>query len=185
MRAFRAPASVTSAIAMIARHSRISWSGRTAFSIRKEHRLFRSGNCRQVAAPPAWDGSLRTGHRASAAEMVLRRLPHADREHLSHRETLFRFDALLCALPPVLRDQALGPPSGHAWTKFGHGDLWHVEQINIPAMIWRMASRIVYARLTGFAATPSSITIPASPYSSPRRITSAERSELDRKVRDQ
>jgi hypothetical protein len=103
-----------------------------------------------------------------------------------HTAKLSFASMLLCAIPLALRDQALGPPSGHAWTKFGHGDLSHVKQTNIPAMIWRMASRIVYARLTGnYRRNPFFDPDTGKPLSGPRCITPAERAELDRKVRDQ
>lgn len=80
-------------------------------------------------------------------------------------------------------DRVLGLPKGHVWTKFGRGDLSRVRQINIPAMLWRMASRIIAARLTGdFRRNPFFDPATARPIATPRQIPKSERAELDRKV---
>ncbi len=57
--------------------------------------------------------------------------------------------AILVGAAPEEADVCLGPTTGYAWTKYGHGDLSGLPQVNIPAMIWRMASRAASARLTG------------------------------------
>ena len=81
-------------------------------------------------------------------------------------------------------DAVLGPSSGHVWTRFGRGDLSRVRQVNIPAMLWRMASRIVAARLTGdYRSNPFFDPATSRPIARPRRLTAGERADLDRKVR--
>jgi hypothetical protein len=90
----------------------------------------------------------------------------------------------LCALPVERRDEALGPSSGHVWTKFGHGDLSCVKLVSIPAMLWRMASRIASARLSGdYLNNPFFSPTTCKPIYAPCRLTATERSELDRKVK--
>ena len=80
-------------------------------------------------------------------------------------------------------DAVLGPSSGHVWTKFGRGDLSRVRQVNIPAMLWRMASRIVTARLTGdYRNNPFFDRTTSRPIAEPRRLTAQERADLDRQV---
>ena len=82
------------------------------------------------------------------------------------------------------RDRVLGPPSGHAWTKFGWGDLSKVKQVNIPAMLWRIGSRIISARLSGdFRANPFFDRATAQPVATPLRLTQKQRAELDEQVR--
>lgn len=89
----------------------------------------------------------------------------------------------LCAATAQQRDRSLGPSSGHVWTKFGRGDLSHVELVSIPAMLWRMAFRIMSARLSGdYKNNPFFEPGTGEPIAAPRRLTQAERSELDRKV---
>jgi hypothetical protein len=89
----------------------------------------------------------------------------------------------LCALPAEQRDEALGPSSGHVWTKFGHGDLSRAKQVSIPAMLLRMASRIAAARMSGdYLNNPFFDPITCKPICMPRHLTFAERSELDLKV---
>ena len=81
-------------------------------------------------------------------------------------------------------DQVLGPSSGHVWTKFGRGDLSDVRQVNIPAMLWRMFSRIVSARWTGdYRSNPLFDPSTAAPIAPPKRLAAAQRSELDEKAK--
>jgi len=80
-------------------------------------------------------------------------------------------------------DAVLGPPSGHVWTKFGRGDLSQVRQMSIPAILWRMAWRIVKARFTGdYRNNPFFDRATSRPIASPRCLTADERAELDGKV---
>lgn len=80
-------------------------------------------------------------------------------------------------------DQVLGKSSGHVWIKFGRGDLSRVRQINIPAMLWRMGSRIIAARISGdYRKNPFFDPVTGLPIAAPRLLTTAERAELDRKV---
>jgi hypothetical protein len=80
-------------------------------------------------------------------------------------------------------DAVLGPLAGHVWTKFGRGDLSHIRRVNIPAMLWRMASRIITARLTGdYRNNPFFDPTTSQPIAGPRRLTADERVDLDRKV---
>jgi hypothetical protein len=86
----------------------------------------------------------------------------------------------LWAAAPGSRDEALGPPSGHVWTRFGHGDLARVRRLNIPAMLWRMASRIAWARISGdYRNNPLFDPVSGKPIAAPRRLTPGERSALD------
>jgi hypothetical protein len=80
------------------------------------------------------------------------------------------------------RDEVLGPSSGHAWTKFAWGDLKGARQIDIPAMLWRIASRILAARLTGDWRNNPFFDADGRPISPPRRLTASERAELDREA---
>jgi hypothetical protein len=90
----------------------------------------------------------------------------------------------LSAAPPQARLDALGPSSGHVWTKFGTGDLSAVRQVNIAAMLWRMGSRIIAARITGdFRDNPLFDRKTSRPIAIPRRLAHDERSALDEKVR--
>lgn len=82
------------------------------------------------------------------------------------------------------RDAVLAQSAGHVWTKFGHGDLSGVTQVSIPAMLWRMASRIVAARISGdYRNNPFFRPDTGEPIVAPRRLLEAERSELDCKAR--
>jgi hypothetical protein len=90
----------------------------------------------------------------------------------------------LAVADAAARDAALGPSAGHVWTKFGHGDLSRVRQVSIPAMLWRMAARIVSARLSGdYRNNPFFMRETAQPISPPVRVGQGERAELDLKVR--
>ena len=89
----------------------------------------------------------------------------------------------LSALPAEQRDRQFGPSSGHVWTKFGHGDLSKVKRASIPAMLWRMASRMVSARLSGdHRNNPFFDRATGQPIRTPRRLTPVERAALDRKI---
>lgn len=80
-------------------------------------------------------------------------------------------------------DQVLGLSSGHVWTQFGWGDLSSVRQVNIPAMLWRMGSRILTARISGdYRKNPLFDPVTAKPIAPPRRLTGDERAALDAKV---
>ncbi len=80
-------------------------------------------------------------------------------------------------------DEVLGPSSGHVWTKYGWGDLSQAVQVNIPAMLWRMGSRIARARITGDYRNNPLFDAATRPIAEPRRLTRDERAELDRRVR--
>jgi len=91
--------------------------------------------------------------------------------------------APLCALPIGLRDQRFGASSGHVWTIFGQGNLANVKQVNIPAMLWRMAARMLTARLSGdHSNNPLFDRSTGKPIRPPCRLTSSERDELDRNI---
>jgi hypothetical protein len=83
------------------------------------------------------------------------------------------------------RDAALGPSSGHVWTKFGIGDLSQVKQVSIPAILWRMVSRMVGACLSGDSRNnPLFDRETGRPIAQPRRLTPEERAMLDVKVKE-
>lgn len=85
----------------------------------------------------------------------------------------------LAGCDPARADALLGPSAGHVWTKFGTGDLAHVKQVNIPAMLYRMLSRILRARLTGdWRNNPLFDRETGTPLSPPQRLTPQERAGL-------
>jgi hypothetical protein len=89
----------------------------------------------------------------------------------------------LIGAPAMERDAILGSSSGHVWTKFGVGDLSQARQINILAMLWRMATRIVVARVSGdFRNNPFFNLTDGKPMVRPRRLSPAERRDLDRQA---
>lgn len=101
-----------------------------------------------------------------------------------HRSQLSFVSLPLCSVSTMERDALLGPPSGHAWTRSGQGDLSGVRQVNLPAMLWRIASRIVSAWLTGdHRCNPLFDPATGKPIVVPRRLTLDERARLDREVR--
>jgi hypothetical protein len=81
------------------------------------------------------------------------------------------------------RESILGPSSGHVWTKFGVGDLSQARQVNIPAMLWRMACRIFVARVSGdYRNNPFFDHKDGRPIVEPRRLSPSERHDLDRRA---
>lgn len=81
------------------------------------------------------------------------------------------------------REAILGPSSGHVWTKFGVGDLSQAKQVNIAAMLWRMACRIIIARLSGdYRNNPFFGRNDGNPLVEPRRLSQAERHDLYRRT---
>lgn len=81
------------------------------------------------------------------------------------------------------REIILGPSSGHVWTKFGVGDLSQARQVNIPAMLWRMACRIFVARVSGdYRNNPFFDHKDGRPIVEPRRLSPGERHDLDRRA---
>lgn len=92
----------------------------------------------------------------------------------------------LCAALAAQRDEVLGPPSGHVWTKFGQGDLSQMKQLSVVPILWRMTSRMLSARLTGdYRNNPLFDVNTGGPLAAPRRLTSDERSELDSKAQSE
>lgn len=63
------------------------------------------------------------------------------------RRSFFSF--LLANCDPAQCDRLLGPSTGHAWTKYARGDLTGAERANLAALLWRMITRQVSARLSG------------------------------------
>ncbi len=87
---------------------------------------------------------------------------------------------ILAGFDPRACERAMGAGVGHVWTRYATGDLGRVRQANIPAMLWRMVSRGVSARLSGDWRR-NSFFDPATgaPVAQPRRLTRAERAALD------
>ncbi|MGP1284016.1 MAG: DUF6151 family protein [Parasphingopyxis sp.] len=56
---------------------------------------------------------------------------------------------LTFALDEDRRDETLGPPSGHVFTKFAEGDVGNVPTTATPVMIYRALKRILADRLSG------------------------------------
>ena len=87
---------------------------------------------------------------------------------------------ILYGFDPAARDGVLGPPSGHVWTQYAKGDLNGVSQCSIPAMIWRILSRMASARLSGgFRRTPLFDPQTGRPIATPLRLTASMRKALD------
>jgi hypothetical protein len=90
---------------------------------------------------------------------------------------------ILAGFDPQGCGRLMGPPAGHAWTKFGTGDLRHVRQLNIPAMLLRIGGRLVGARLSGdYRRNPFFDPATGAPVAAPRRLTPDERAALDRQA---
>ncbi len=90
----------------------------------------------------------------------------------------------LAVVPPETRDTVLGPSSGHVWAKFSKTDLSRTKAINIPAMLWRMISRIIQARLSGdFRNNPFFSVDSGQPICDPHRLNGEARSHLDQQTR--
>lgn len=91
---------------------------------------------------------------------------------------------ILVGFQPTARDAALGPVSGHAWTNFAEGDLGKVKPLNIPAMLVRIVTRIIGARLTGdYRRNPLFDRATGAPIATPRRLTGPQRSLIDARIR--
>jgi hypothetical protein len=100
-----------------------------------------------------------------------------------HTSRLSFVSVPLCGARPDDRDAFCGPPAGHIWTKFGWGDLSGVRRYSIPAMLWRMLSRIVLARLTGAYRQNPFFSPDGAPIAVPLFLSHDERSALDVSVR--
>ena len=96
-----------------------------------------------------------------------------------HSAKLSFVSVSLCAAAMADREAVCGPSSGHVWTKFGWGDLSKVKQCSIPAMLWRMASRMVRARLSGDYRNNPFFHADGRPLATPHVLSRQERDELD------
>jgi len=87
---------------------------------------------------------------------------------------------ILAGFDPRACERSMGPGAGHVWTRYAVGDMGRVRQANIPAILWRMVSRMVSARLSGDWRR-NSFFDPSTgePVAAPRRLSKAERAALD------
>lgn len=96
-----------------------------------------------------------------------------------HTSKLSFVSASLSAASTADREAVCGPSMGHVWTKFGWGDLSNVRQCNIPAMLWRMGTRITRARLSGDYRNNPFFSSDGTPLLEPYVLSTLERTGLE------
>lgn len=87
---------------------------------------------------------------------------------------------ILAGFDPRGCDRLLGPGAGHAWTRYATGGLGRVRQVSIPAILWRLGSRVIAARVSGDWRRNSFFDPNTGrPVAEPQRLTDAQRAALD------
>lgn len=83
---------------------------------------------------------------------------------------------LLANCEPVACDAALGPSSGHVWTKYAKGGRAGLREADLMAIVTRLVWRQIAARMTGdYRETPLFDRDTGRPIVEPRRLSPQER----------
>ncbi|MDP3738570.1 MAG: DUF6151 family protein [Hyphomonadaceae bacterium] len=93
------------------------------------------------------------------------------------------FVLLLANTDPKQADALLGPSLGIVWRKFAAGDVSDRKDASIPAILWRMLTREMNARLNGdWRNTPLFDPATGKPIAVPYQITPEERAKAEASI---